>query len=451
MRALRLSVVLALVACDVPPGPVVEQSMSPLEPNVPNGTVVDGYPSYQERLALVAINRARTDPNSPAAGTGGSCSAQKPPTQPLTLSYAGSHATRFHSQNLLKTHSGLSHDSYCDLKADVATSGCDGSAACACTPGSECFSCTTLGGCGTDPFARAGLFGFSANGEVGAAGYADGWAAVEGWVTECPPQDGHRQILNGSDKNAIGLGHAEGGGGCWQSFDFGDTGVLPGPRPVLAAGVHRPETGSSPDFYVTYASAGAATAVNVVIDGVCHPMSIELGAPTLATYKATVNVGAGCHEYYFVAEDQAHAQHSYPGAGAYGVGSCTDFRPTRQAATCAAGVPDAGVLPTDSGVAPADAGRLDSGQDSGAAGPDATVGMDAEDSDSGAQDSGIRDARTSTNGPSRNPGRATGGCGCSTGSAGPGALGALCWAGAILGQRALRRRRPGCGRSSSRS
>ena len=450
MRALRLSVLLALVACDVPPGPaVVEQSMSPLEPNVPNGTVVDGYPSYQERLALVAINRARTDPNNPAAGTGGSCSAQKPPTQPLTLSYAGSHATRFHSQNLLKTHSGLSHDSYCDLKADVATSGCDGSAACACNAGSECFSCTTLGGCGTDPFARAGLFGFSANGEVGAAGYADGWAAVEGWVTECPPQDGHRQILNGADKNALGLGHAEGGGGCWQSFDFGDTGVLPGPRPVLAAGVHRPETGSSPDFYVTYASSGAATAVNVVIDGVCHPMSIELGAPTLATYKATINVGAGCHEYYFVAEDQSHAQHSSPGAGAYGVGSCTDFRPTRQAATCAAGVPDAGVLPTDSGVVvPADSGSP--GVDSGAAGSDAMVGVDAEDSDGGAGgDGGVRDARTSTNAPGRSAGRAAGGCGCSVGTAAQDQGGLWGLLGVAL--LTLRLRRPGCARSSSRS
>jgi len=442
MRALRLSLLLGLVACDVPPEPAaVEHSTSALEPNVPNGTVVDGYPSYQERLALVAINRARTDPNNPAAGTGGSCSAQKAPTPPLTLSYAGSHATRFHSQNLLKTHSGLSHDSYCDLKADIATSGCDGSAACACNAGSECFSCTTLGGCGTDPFARAGLFGFSANGEVGAAGYADGWAAVEGWVTECPPQDGHRQILNGADKNAIGLGHAEGGGGCWQSFDFGDTGVLPGPRPVLAAGVHRPETGSSPDFYVTYASAGAASAVNVVIDGVCHPMSLELGAPTLATYKATINVGAGCHEYYFVAEDQAHAQHSYPGAGAYGVGSCTDFRPTRQAATCAAGVPDAGVLPTDSGVVSTDSGvvPMDAGRPS-----DAQAGVDAAEGDGGGggADGGIRDARTSTNGPSRSPGRATGGCGCSAGApvSSDGAGWALFGAAAYFGRRALRRR-----------
>ncbi|MFO0723877.1 MAG: MYXO-CTERM sorting domain-containing protein [Myxococcota bacterium] len=415
------------------------------EPNVPNGTVVDGYPNYQERLTLVAINRARTDSNNPSAGTAGACSAMKPPTQPLRLSYAGSHATRFHCQNLLKNMSGLSHDSYCTLKSDVATSGCDGSDACACQPGTQCFSCTTLGGCGTDPFARAGLFGWSANGEVGAAGYADGWAAVEGWVTECPPQDGHRQILTGADKNAIGLGHAEGGGGCWSSFDFGDTGNLGGTAPVLAAGVHRPEIGSSVEFYTTYASRGAATAVNVVVDGVCHPMSIEIGQPALATYHLALNVGAGCHEYYFVAEDEAHATHSYPGAGAYGVGSCSDFRTTRMSATCAANLPDAGVLPADTGVVmPRDTGVV-MGPDSGTADLDAGAELDSGAVD---LDAGAKDAKTSTtSGNGRTvSGRTSAGCGCAASGEPSGSSSALL----VLVALGLFSRRRG-GRPSSQS
>jgi len=36
-----------------------------------NGVPVNGYPSYFERETLVAINRARSDPDNPALGTAG--------------------------------------------------------------------------------------------------------------------------------------------------------------------------------------------------------------------------------------------------------------------------------------------------------------------------------------------------------------------------------------------
>lgn len=308
------------------------------------GVPVDGYPNYVERQLLLAINRGRAAPNDVAAGNAAACSEQKNATVPLMLDLAGSKAARFHSLHSTKNMGGLTHSSYCTLRQDIAATNCDGAAACACEPGSECFSCTTLGGCGTSFSARTALFGFGANGEVGAAGYGDGFAAVRGWITECPPQDGHRQILTGGDKDAIGLGHAD-GGSCWSSFQFGDTAFLGVQTAVLPSGVHVPETGGAGttfDFYVNYYSAaGGAQDVSVVIDGECTPMSIELGEATNATYKLALEVGAGCHQYYFVARDSTGATHSYPEAGAWGVGECSDYTAMRMDADCGLACPDA--------------------------------------------------------------------------------------------------------------
>lgn len=241
------------------------------------GVPVDGYPNYHERQMLAAINRTRAAPNNVPAGNAADCSVQKEPTPPLMLDVAGSRAARFHAKHSTLNMGGLTHDSYCTLRQDIDAMNCDGAAACACEAGSECFSCTTLGGCGTPFYVRTSLFGFSANGEVGAAGHSDGFAAVRAWVTECPPADGHRLILTGADKDVIGLGHAD-SGGCWGTFDFGDTGFQAITPAMLPSGVHVPETGGAGtmfDLYLSYFSAAAATNVSVVIDGVCHPMTLE--------------------------------------------------------------------------------------------------------------------------------------------------------------------------------
>jgi hypothetical protein len=300
------------------------------------GVPVDGFPNYVERQMHLAINRARSAPNDVAAGNANDCSAQKNATPPLMFDLAGARAARFHAKHSTLNMGGLTHDSYCTLRQDIAATNCDGAAACACETGSECFSCTTLGGCGTPFYSRASLFGFAANGEVGAAGYADGFAAVRGWVTECPPADGHRQILTGADKDVIGLGHAD-NGGCWGSFDFGDTGYQALAPVMLPSGVHVPETGGAGtmfDFYVSYFSAGAARTVQLVVDGVCFDMALELGTPQNATYKTSRAVGAGCHEYYFYAENEAGAPFTYPESGAWGTGECSAYTPSRMPAAC---------------------------------------------------------------------------------------------------------------------
>ncbi|MCK6547282.1 hypothetical protein L6R52_15635, partial [Myxococcota bacterium] len=320
-----------LGGCSGPGGPAPETATSS-RPLV--GVPVDGYPNYQERLALQAINRTRAAPNDVAHGTAAECSATRPATRPLMHAHDGARAARFHSTNLLVNQGGLSHDSYCTLRDDVATSGCDGAASCACVEGTECWSCQTLGGCGTPFYVRAGLFGFGANGEVGAAGYGDGARAVEAWVTECPPADGHRQILTSESADVIGVGFAA-GSGCWGSYIYGNTGYHGVETAVLPSGVHTPELGAGAiELRTSYFSAGPARAVYAVVDGECHAMSIELGAPTNATYLATVDVGAGCHAYWFLAHDEAGVAHAYPEAGSWGLGDCTEWRPTRIETGC---------------------------------------------------------------------------------------------------------------------
>jgi hypothetical protein len=241
--------------------PVVELETSTSLPLALTGVPVDGFPNFAERAMLVAINRARSDPNNTAVGAASACSNRVPAQKPLVLSVEGSRAARFHSRSSIVNDTGLSHNSYCTLKSDIATSGCDGSAACACEAGSECFTCTTLGGCGTTPWTRAAYFNFAANGEVGAAGQGDGFSAVRTWVTECPPQDGHRRILSGEGIDVIGLGFADGASNCWSPFYFGDTGYQGIETPVLPAGVHDPELGADPSFYVSYFSPASAATV----------------------------------------------------------------------------------------------------------------------------------------------------------------------------------------------
>ncbi|MBN2497035.1 MAG: hypothetical protein JXR96_20755 [Deltaproteobacteria bacterium] len=307
-----------------------------------NGVPQDGFPNYQERLMLLAINRARSEPNSLAHGTSGSCggdgSTPFAPSTPLVYDLDGSRAARFHCIHCQMNGGGLSHASYCTLEHDVATSGCDGAAACSCEPGSEHFSCTVNGGHGTDPFTRCALFGYDANGEVGALGYGDGWGAVEGWVTECPDYEGHRRILLDADQfhSRIGLGYT-GGQVCeYAKLYFGDTGAGQASIPLMPSGSHRPEDSEQPTFYVhLHDPGGEPESLHVVVDGTCHAMQLDAGEDARGTYRAAVDIGPGCHLYTFLARDSAGARHVYPAAGALGAGDCSaDYEPQAPEADC---------------------------------------------------------------------------------------------------------------------
>jgi hypothetical protein len=300
------------------------------------GVPQDGYPNYDERLMLVAINRCRADPNVEGE-TKAACSSDFSSRAPLMHNHNGARAARFHCANCILNDGGLSHDSYCTLRSDIGTTfedTCDGSLSCACEAGSDHFSCTTLGGHGSSPWTRTGRFGYSASGEVGAAGYGDGWEAVWGWVSECAGEDGHRVVLTGNH-NEIGLGYYTGSTQCWSRLYFGDTGQGAAFTDTLPAGVHRSRGAGSYDFLVNYYDPGGAPdSVNLVLDGVCHPMTLEIGTAENATYQVNLNVGSGCHQYWFLVRDSSWNRKTYPEQGAWEVGSCGDYVQNATEADC---------------------------------------------------------------------------------------------------------------------
>lgn len=318
----------------------------------PVGEPVGDYPNYQERLMMVAMNRARADPNNVAAGTAHDCSTERASTPPLMWDHDASQAARFHCANLAMNDGGLSHDSYCTLRTDIEATGCDGSAACACEPGSECWSCTTGGGCGTNFSGRMNRFGFtgSPRGENSAVGYGNSWSVVEAWMTESPcttGHEGHRNINTGDNVNVVGAGFAN-GGSCWPTFYYSDYGVINGLQTArIPSGIHRPETGNAGTDFTFYANyydpAGPPSQMSVVIDGACQAMTSELGAGGNRTYTGNTTMADGCRQYYFLAIDAAGNRSTFPEAGSLqvavgGSGACPgDYEYSQMAADCECG------------------------------------------------------------------------------------------------------------------
>jgi MYXO-CTERM domain-containing protein len=379
-----VAVVGSLTGCVVAEEPPVVAKRSAL------GEPTNGFPSAAERLGIMAINRARSDP----ATVKGTQSAAYPARPPVMWSYDLSRSARFHATSLRLSNVTLMHPSPCALNTNVATSGCNGDPACACaTPvPTACAACANVGTttCGTDPFVRIALFTAGttarANGEVAAAGYADPIAVVDGWMDEAAGADGHRKNLTdqGIASTVMGYGRIE-GAGCFSSFDVSDSGNATGTvvSKLPTAAVRAPTNGAAGSymFYATWAdpALGAPASLNVVIDGACTAMARELGTDTLnATYKATSTLAAGCHNYFMLAKDASGTTLAYPTTGAItiSVGSATactaDFLATAPVASCAG---DGGVTPPP----PADSGtglpRADAAVDRGpGATPDAGQG-----------------------------------------------------------------------------
>ena len=372
-RYFRLKVVLAgglvLAGCADPgPGaPEVDNPVAaPASVSHALGAPVNGYPSYMEMLEVVAINRGRADPNNIAAGTMDPCSTPVPAVPPVVYDVDLGQAARFHCANSLLNSSGLSHDSYCTLQSNIEATLCDGSAGCACVPGSECFSCMTLGGCGTDPATRVSYFGFPGffQGENGAAGYSDSWDATGGYLTEdlcTEPTEGHRFGLTDPAHNVVGTGY-DASGGCWPTLYFSDYGFDPSVSlPVLPSGIHRPETGAPAtvfDFYANYYDPGGAPAsISVVIDGTCFAMSLEIGTATNAAYLFQSSLSGGCHQYYFLTYDSGGVRSTYPTIGSYqvsvgGGAPCAGgyYVPTQMIASC-------DLIPCNDGICDSGAGE----------------------------------------------------------------------------------------------
>jgi hypothetical protein len=363
MRSLFLVVLVAgSIGCVGPSDPTeLGQSTSAI------GEPMSGFPSAAERLGLMAINRARSDP----ATVKGAASTIYPARPPVIWTYQLARSARFHANSLQLSDVTLMHTSPCTLNTDVATANCSGDPSCACATAvpAMCATCAKVDAvntCGTDTFTRIGYFtagsSVKSTGEVAAAGYGDPFAVVDAWMDEPAGSDGHRTNLTdqGITSNTMGYGHAQ-GAGCFSTFDVSDSGNLSGAQiPKLPTAATRGPTGGAAGSYTFYATwadpaLGAPASLNVVIDGSCVAMARELGTDTLnATYKATVTLAAGCHNYFVAGTDAAGTALTYPTTGAVTipVGSATacasDFLTTAPAASCAG---DGGVVaPVDSGV-----------------------------------------------------------------------------------------------------
>jgi hypothetical protein len=373
MRGLVVALVLVSAGCTG----AVDQPLTQERGAV--GEPSSGFPSALERLGLMAINRARSDPETVA----GPDSKSYPARPPVIWSLALNQSSRFHATNLELTDVTLMHTSPCTLNADVATSGCTGDPSCACaTPvPSSCAMCAKVADintCGT-PFAmRLGYFTngttITSTGEVAAAGYSDPIAVVNGWMDEAAGSDGHRMNLTdqGITSNTMGYGHATGTKECYSPFDISDSGNIQGATiPKIATAAVTPTSGNAGTFtfYASWAdpSLGTPGSIDVVIDGACSGMTLELGTDKLnATYKTTATLAAGCHNYFILARDAAGTMVTYPTTGAItlavGTGtsnSCSsDFLATAPAASCAA----------DSGVAAGGTGGSGTGGATGTGG-----------------------------------------------------------------------------------
>ena len=344
------------------------------------GEPQSGFPTALERLGIMAINRARSDPST-VKGAQSATYAARPP---VLWSYDLSRSSRFHANNLNSTDVSLMHTSPCTLKTTVSTANCDGTQSCACNGavGPACVSCASapaVNNCGTDPFVRIGYFisgtNVTATGEVASAGYPDPMAVVDGWMDEpASPSnnditDGHRRNLTDQGITSNVMGYGRTAGQCFQNFDISDSGFVSNLEiPQIPTAAVNPASGSAGSFtfYATWAdSNGAPMALNVVVDGTCVAMTKELGQDTLnATYKVSHSLAAGCHNYYVLGKDSTGTDSTFPTTGAItlsvgGTSCSSDFLAQAPTASCSGAVVDmSSVQPDDAGANEGDlAGR----------------------------------------------------------------------------------------------
>lgn len=434
-RAVVPAFVVGVMGCTLSTGDAPPESVARTIEAV--GEPVNGFPNADERLMIMAINRGRSDPST----VKGPMSTVYPPRPPVVWSYDLSRSSRFHATNLFDADVTLMHSSPCTLNTDVGTSGCDGSVACACaspvpTMCAMCASQMAENSCGTAPFTRIGYFTSIANGEVAAAGYSDTFATVNGWLDEQAGSDGHRTNLldQGITSNTMGAGHVAGKGACYSSFDVSDSGMQKGLTiPQMPSGSVQPVTGSASTmftFYATWADAsgGAPQALDVVVDGTCIPLTLELGTPTLnSTWSVAKTLSAGCHNYYYVATDSKGNTVLYPTTGSLdvtvtgsgGAACAADYEDAGTTITCPAGT---GMTGSDAS-APRDDGGTKSPGDASTGGSGAATGSSASGT-GGSGASGTAGAGAGGTGASGSASSGAGGSGSAgDGGAGSGATG----------------------------
>lgn len=328
---------LALAACSPPPdAPATDRARQPL------GEPQGAFPDWTERAVHVLTNRARCDPAAALApcAQSGRCAdhACYQPMPPLAWALSLNRAARFHAAHLQASRAGLQHDSPCTLRADIGqqyTPGpCDGDPACACEGGAT--GCQP-GGC-TSFGARLGLFGVSRGGAENAAPNGDPEEIFLLWLHEPDgsPACGWR-VSNGHRANILnpaltGLGVGAAGAFMTQDFSF-DAAV-----PPLPAGIHlpqQPRPGQTTTFLVNHylARGGQPSRAQLILQGQCHDLTLERGAPDNGTWRWDGPAPDGCVSYYFLF-DGPQGELRYPSEGSLQVGCGALYADGQEAPRC---------------------------------------------------------------------------------------------------------------------
>jgi hypothetical protein len=315
------------------------------------GEPINGFPNWQERVIHEWINRARIDPQADLAGCGTNCAENiggcYTPQVPLIWDANAGRSARYHSAEM-GLQNFFAHDSNCTLVSNINSlypGSCNGSASCACVGGTS--GCNP--GC-TAWYARIGLFGASAAGEIIAAGYPDSNSAFYAWLwepttsTSCSfsSANGHRWlILKASSAVGTGYQSVSGGYGLYYTGDFADSNS---PIPKVPSGTHYPQQAGSIDFWANWYDSAPPQSAAVNVDGICHPMTLQRGSASSGAYAALgiAGLGSGCHRYFFTFHDSSGNEVTYPSTGSYGIGltACNDWDVTRPL-TCNSSPPTA--------------------------------------------------------------------------------------------------------------
>ncbi|MEJ7597471.1 MAG: Ig-like domain-containing protein [Kofleriaceae bacterium] len=323
------------------------------------GVPQSGFPSWQERLLVVYVNRARADPAADLAGC--TMCAEKAcyasPLTPVVPSYELERAARFHAGNLEHANR-FQHDSPCTLVGNLSSlyvpqGSCQGEVACACEGGMLTGSTPTQ--------TRLTRFAaVSSWGENIAYGYATPRQTFYQWFWEADanPACGFRGS-NGHRYNIMNPGHRVLGDGYYritrhmwvQDFNSGAD-----PSGTLLAGAHEPQTtGGTVEFRANYFDTAAPQEATVNIDGACVTMARERGSATNGTYHASTSLpGTACRRYRFEFKNPAGAIVVLPETGSYGAGGagCEDWTAATPPA-CGAPANQAPMIATPARATPA--------------------------------------------------------------------------------------------------
>lgn len=313
--ALALGFTLAVGGCvegdEVRGGAAADGVIDPVASRT-HGQELEGSPaeyafaSHQERVILYMTNRARSQPERFNPGS------PYPVQAPLRYDRKLSEAARFHAQQIIEASCWCEdHSSCCEVGKEGADFACMGAS----------------GGCGVmSAEARVGLWSPSYSGENMARGYATGAAAVDGWIGS----PGHWANFNSGAHTLLGVGHYN---GAWVQ-DFGRASGAP---PVAADGVHYEEGGQT-RFGITYyqPGTGGPREIIAVVDGQCHPMRLEAGAPEHGAFEAALSLDGSCHRYYFYVRDGMGMDRVWPEQGSFGAGGsdCAYWSENRPAESC---------------------------------------------------------------------------------------------------------------------